>query len=153
FDIALALTNIHQDLPEMRNDITMIFSQSPENISGNIQYNSKLFRKETIECFAGHFMNVLRSALQNTVSPICELEILSEAEWQEIVGWNSSRQDYPADHCIHEVFEAQAARTPQREAIRGGQEVLTYEELDRRANQLARYLRGVGVGPEVRVGV
>jgi amino acid adenylation domain-containing protein len=70
-----------------------------------------------------------------------------------LVEWNSTASDFPEARCIHELFEEQALRTPAAEAVVMGDQHLTYEELDRRANQLAHYLRTIGVGPEVAVGL
>ena len=67
--------------------------------------------------------------------------------------WNATASDFPDDRPIHRLFEEQAARTPQTVAVQVGDQRVTYRELDRRANQLAHYLRAHGVGPEVRVGV
>src|SRR6185436_10749454 len=66
---------------------------------------------------------------------------------------NRTAAEVPADWCIHELFEAQAARTPGAVAVRFEEESLTYREVNERANRLAHHLRGGGVGPEVRVGV
>ena len=67
--------------------------------------------------------------------------------------WNRTAAEVPADRCIHELFEAQAARAPGAVAVRFEEESLTYRELNERANQLAHSLRRRGVGPEVRVGI
>ncbi|HEU4884758.1 MAG TPA: amino acid adenylation domain-containing protein, partial [Longimicrobium sp.] len=85
---------------------------------------------------------------------IGSLDVLPEAERRQVVEvWNRTDAEYPADRCIHELFEAQAARTPGAVAVCFEEESLTYRELNARANRLAHYLRRRGVGPEVRVGV
>ena len=85
---------------------------------------------------------------------IGSLDVLPEAERRMVVEeWNRTDAEYPADRCIHELFEAQAARTPGAVAVRFEEESLTYAELNERANRLAHHLRGRGVGPEVRVGI
>ncbi|EDN72592.1 Non-ribosomal peptide synthetase [Beggiatoa sp. SS] len=87
---------------------------------------------------------------------------LSAAERHKIlVEWNNTQTDYPKDKCIHQLFEAQVERTPNAIAVvfeeqpfdsaQGKQ--LTYDELNRRANQLAHYLQSLGVKPEVLVGI
>ena len=79
---------------------------------------------------------------------------LTEAERHRLlVEWNDTRTEYPRDRCIHELFEAQAERTPEAVAVVYEDRQLTYRELNRRANQLAHCLRIVGVGPEVLVGI
>ncbi|HST60941.1 MAG TPA: amino acid adenylation domain-containing protein, partial [Longimicrobium sp.] len=82
------------------------------------------------------------------------IDVLPEAERRIVVEeWNRTDAEYPADRCIHELFQAQAARTPGAAAVRFQEESLTYGELNERANRLARYLVRLGVGPEVRVGI
>jgi len=79
-----------------------------------------------------------------------------------ITEWNDTKREYPGDKSIHELFEAQAERTPEAVAVVfpspgfsrcSEDKELTYQELNRRANQLAHYLRKLGVGPEVLVGI
>ena len=79
---------------------------------------------------------------------------MTEAERQQVlVNWNDTRVDRPKDLCIHQLFEAQVERTPDAIAVVLEDQQLTYEELNRRANQLANHLRLLGVGPEVPVGI
>ena len=70
-----------------------------------------------------------------------------------MVEWNDTGRNYPKDRCIHELFEEQVERTPEAVAVVFEDQQLTYKALNRRANQLAHYLRKLGVGPEVRVGI
>jgi amino acid adenylation domain-containing protein len=70
-----------------------------------------------------------------------------------LVGWNDTQAEYPKDKCIHELFEEQAERTPENVAVVYEDEQLTYRELNEKSNQLAHYLRKLGVGPEVLVGI
>ncbi|MEC4887698.1 MAG: AMP-binding protein, partial [Scytonema sp. PMC 1070.18] len=66
---------------------------------------------------------------------------------------NDTKTGFPQDKCIHQLFEAQVERTPQAEAVVYEEHRLTYQQLNRKANQLAHYLQGLGVGPEVLVGI
>ncbi|HYR06200.1 MAG TPA: amino acid adenylation domain-containing protein, partial [Longimicrobium sp.] len=85
---------------------------------------------------------------------IGSLDVLPEVERRMVVEeWNRTEAEYPADRCIHELFEVQAERAPGAVAVRFEQESLTYAELNERANRLAHYLVRLGVGPEVRVGL
>src|SRR5437764_10873610 len=70
-----------------------------------------------------------------------------------LVEWNGGASDFPRDHCIHELFAEQASQTPRAAAVVVGDECLSYEDLDRRSNQIAHYLRSLGVGPEFVVGL
>jgi amino acid adenylation domain-containing protein len=85
---------------------------------------------------------------------ISEFPLLNEAERHKLLlEWNNTARDYPADTCLHELIEAQVKRTPDAVALVFENEALTYRELNRRANQLAHYLRKLGVGPDAIVGV
>ncbi|MCP4210460.1 MAG: AMP-binding protein, partial [Halieaceae bacterium] len=80
--------------------------------------------------------------------------LLSEVEQKRLVQqWNATDAEYPADQCIHELFEAQVTKTPEATALECGSQVISYAELNARANQLAHYLRDRDVGPEILVGV
>ncbi|MBV9678562.1 MAG: amino acid adenylation domain-containing protein, partial [Acidobacteriaceae bacterium] len=82
------------------------------------------------------------------------LEVLPAREWQQVVvEWNATAVEYERDECVHELVEAQAARTPEAVAVVYEASQLSYAELNRRANQLAHYLRRLGVGPEARVAI
>jgi amino acid adenylation domain-containing protein len=97
---------------------------------------------------------VLEQAAADADVRLSELELLGEAEREQVVeAWNRTEAAYSADRCIHELFEAQAARTPGAVAVVFEEESLTYAELDARANRLAHHLAGLGAGPEARVGI
>ncbi|MGE0127972.1 MAG: amino acid adenylation domain-containing protein [Blastocatellales bacterium] len=117
-------------------------------------YDSQQFRREDVERVASHFNTLLRSAVENAESPISELELLNDADrFQLLDAFNDTDADYSKDKCVHELFEEQAQRTPGNPAVVFGERQLTYAELNARANQLARYLRRLGVGPEALVGL
>ena len=69
------------------------------------------------------------------------------------MGWNHTTVDYPENRCLHELFEEQAERTPEAVAVAFEDEQLTYGQLNERANQLARHLQGLGVGPDTLAGI
>ena len=82
------------------------------------------------------------------------LPILPEEEREKVLcEWNETKAEYPREKCVHELFEEQVERTPEAVAVEFEDASLSYEELNRRANRLAHYLRGLGVGPDVRVGI
>jgi len=123
-------------------------------LHGTLEYSTDLFDPSTVRRMAGHLERVLEQVSADADVPISELDLLSAEEREQVVdAWNRTAAEVPADRCIHELFEAQAARTPGAVAVVFEEESLTYAELNARANRLARYLRGRGVGPEVRVGV
>jgi amino acid adenylation domain-containing protein len=108
-----------------------------------------------VERIAGSFAAFLADAVARPETPVEELEILDEAGRRELLEtWNDTRRDdLPLDRPLHRLFEEQAARTPELPAVELGGRWLSYAELDGRANQLARHLRRLGVGPEVVVAV
>lgn len=154
FDIALVLDDIHDRLPLVMNDIIITFSKEPGHISGEVLFNGRLYRMETIERFFKHFKAILHSSLENTNTLITELQVLTEEERHHmLVEWNDTRADYPRDKCVHQLFEDHAEQTPDAPALFYGDQKLTYRELNQRANQLAHYLQTLGIGPNALVGV
>ena len=92
--------------------------------------------------------------MANPQKRISQLPLLTASEQQQLlVEWNDTRVDYPQDQCIHQLFEEQVERTPDAVAVVFEDQQLTYSELNCRANQLAHYLRSLGVGAEVLVGI
>ena len=116
--------------------------------------NADLFDGQTMERMLSHFKVLLEGIVADPDQRISALPILTESEkHQLLVEWNGTKREYPKDKCIHELFEAQAQRTPDAVAVVFEDKQLTYRELNQRANQLAHQLRRLGVGPEVRVGL
>ncbi|MDT5270274.1 MAG: hypothetical protein QOH49_2460, partial [Acidobacteriota bacterium] len=119
-----------------------------------LSYDHALFDAETAARMLGHVQNVLTSFVANPRRRLKEISLLSEAERRTLlVEWNQTKTEYPNETCIHHLFEAQAERTPERIALTFEGTQLTYRELNARANQLARHLQTLGVGPEVLVGL
>lgn len=79
--------------------------------------------------------------------------VLTETEWRQLAAWNATDHPYPQDQCVHELLAGQAAAAPEAVAVVAGRQAMSYGELNRRANQLAHYLRELGVGPETLVGI
>jgi amino acid adenylation domain-containing protein len=125
-----------------------------EGLRGMLEYNTDLFDATTIERMAGHFHTLLEGIVTNLEQRIGTLPLLTEPErHQLLVAWNATQTEYPRDLCVHQRFEAQAARTPDRVAVVFEGQRLTYRELNQRANQLAHHLQSLGVGPDVLVGI
>src|ERR1043165_9719661 len=154
FDVALTLKEIHGNLLEVKNDVSITFDRVGEQLIGIAEYDASLFRRESITGFVQSFVHVLGAGLQNTSASIAELSLLNERERQRVlVEWNDARILNQPDRCIHHLIEAQAGAAPDALAVVFEEERLSYAELDARANQLARHLRGLGVGPDVPVGI
>lgn len=135
-------------------DLTLILEETAAGLTGKIEYSSDLFKPDTIQRLIGHFQTLLNGIIADPDQSIAELPLLTATERQQLLmEWNDTSADYPRDFCIHELFEAQVTRNPDAIAVTFENQSLTYEELNRRANQLARYLKKQGVGPEVLVGI
>ncbi|MFC5703416.1 AMP-binding protein, partial [Cohnella faecalis] len=119
-----------------------------------LEYNSSLFKRETMELFAERYARLLEAAAADPRKPIEELELLTEEERELLLtGFNDTHAAYRNDVLLHELIEEQAARTPDKIAFAFGDRKLTYRELNGQANRLARTLRAKGVGPESVVAV
>ncbi|MHC5747096.1 MAG: amino acid adenylation domain-containing protein [Nostoc sp.] len=111
-------------------------------------------RFDTITRMLGHLQTLLEGMVANPQQQLSELSLLTSTErHQLLVEWNDTAVEYPQQQCIHHLFEAQVERTPDAVAVVFEDEQLTYRELNARANQLAHYLRSLGVKPEVLVGI
>jgi amino acid adenylation domain-containing protein len=135
-------------------DLTLHVWETTEGLSATFEYASELFEESTIARMAIHWRSLLEGMVASPERCVWELPLLSEAERRQLLTeWNQTTVEYPRNACAHELFEAQAERTPQAIAVRFEGKRLTYQELDRRSNQLAHHLRELGVGPEVLVGI
>jgi amino acid adenylation domain-containing protein len=135
-------------------DLSLTVNDSPAGLHTSWEFSTDLYDAPTIERMARHFERLLEGVVADPQQRIAELPLLSGAErHQLLVQWNDTAVDYPADRCIHELFEAQAARAPHAVALVYEQQQLTYGELNARANQLAHHLIGLGVGPETLVAI
>ncbi|MFC5771186.1 condensation domain-containing protein, partial [Thauera sinica] len=116
---------------------------------------SRTVEAERVCAFMAEALHALSSALSSGGgTSLNALDVLPSAEREQVVsGWNATAKPYPLARCVHELFESQAARTPQAPAVRFGGESLGYGELNARANRLAHHLASLGVGPEVRVAL
>ena len=140
--------------PVTRFDLTLSMIDRADGLFGSIEYSTDLFDAATVERMAEHFVVLLEGIVANSDDEIALLPLMTSAERRRmLVEWNETQIDYPAAQCIHQLFEEQVTRTPTATALAFGGERITYEELNRRANQLAHYLRELGVGPEVVVGI
>jgi natural product biosynthesis luciferase-like monooxygenase protein len=117
-------------------------------------YDPSVLADDVIAAMQRQFATMLGAVAIDRARPLAQQPILSEAEQRKVLfDWNATAADYPRDVCVHQIFEQQVARTPHAPALAYLQEELTYAELDARANRLAHHLRGLGVGPDVLVGV
>jgi amino acid adenylation domain-containing protein len=142
-------------------DLTLFVETLDQGPAVMAEYNTDLFEMATVERLVGHFCRLLESVVADPEQRILDLPLLTEAEQAQFSSWSGSGTGYPRDRCIHELFEAQAERTPDAMALvfasteSGGSETehLTYRQLNSRANQLAHHLQARGVGPGEVVGL
>jgi amino acid adenylation domain-containing protein len=142
-------------------DLTVFLFDRDDELEVCAEYRSDLFREATIHRMLGHFTTLLEAVAADPDRSISTLPLLKQTERQQLLAeWAHGRgadQEPPArsreSECFHARFEAQARRTPERLALVFGDVRFTYRELNEDANRLARFLCGLGVGPEVVVGL
>ncbi len=135
-------------------DLGLSIENTASGLIGVWEYNTDLFDEATIFRMAGHYQILLEGIVANPKQKISELPLLTPTERHQLyVEWNDTLTEYPQDKCIHQLFEAQVEHSPDAVAVVFEGEQLTYQELNAKANQLAHYLQGLGVGPEVLVGI
>jgi len=135
-------------------DLTLELKETADGLEGFFEYSTDLFDAVTIERLAEHYQVLLAGIVSSPQSRLSQLPLLTEEERrQQLEEWNATQVDYPVDKGVHQLFSAQALRTPSRVAVSWGKIELSYEELDRRSNQLARYLLAQGVSAGAMVGL
>jgi len=128
-------------------------------IGGILEYDSDLFLEKTIQRMIDHYLVLLGGIESDPDKPVSELDILTNEEYQLLVQDWSVNPDHITSRdatralTIHEIFEIQAGKEPEARAVVYENNILTYDQLNRKSNQLAHYLRNSGVGPDMIVGV
>lgn len=119
-----------------------------------IAYDRRRFDPATITRILGHFQTVLEGMVTHPDVRLKDLPLLTPAErHQLLIEWNNTQTDYPANLCIHQLFEAQVEQTPDAVAVIFEDQSLTYKQLNQQANKIAHYLQKLGVQPDVLVGI
>ena len=150
----LTFSPLEVDSRTAKFDLTLFMVETAQGLSGTWEYNTDLFDAATVARAVRYFQTLLEGIVADPDHHIADVPILTETErHQLLVEWNDTEVEYPQDQCIHELFEEQVERTPDAVAVVFKDQHLTYQELNRRANQLACHLQTLGVGPETLVGV
>ncbi len=150
----LTLTPIESDSGAAQFDLTLSMTESESGLVSSLEYNTDLFKSSSIQRMAAHLQTLLEAIVANPQQCLSQLPLLTESEKHQLLWeWNNTKVEYPQDQCIHQLFEAQVEHTPDAVAVVFEDQQLTYWELNARANQLAHYLRSLGVKPEVLVGI
>jgi amino acid adenylation domain-containing protein len=139
-------------------DLTFIIRESGDDVVIDIEYYTGIFKAETIRRLAGHVKNIVKAVAGEPAVKIKDIEITTEEEKETILfQFNETFTDYPRDKTIRELFEEQAARTPDSVAVIGESKALrtavTYRALNEESNRLANLLRRKGVKPDIIVGI
>ncbi|EEF60005.1 hybrid non-ribosomal peptide synthetase/type I polyketide synthase [Pedosphaera parvula] len=135
-------------------DLTVDVIDSDKDITIDCRFNTDLFDAQTLGTWLNHWKTLLTATMADAAKPVSSIPILNASDCKQILqDWNDTRQDYPRNQCVHQLVEAAAAETPNAAAVVFDGKCLTYQELNRRANRLAHYLKRNGVGPDVLVGL
>jgi amino acid adenylation domain-containing protein len=169
FQVAFALQNVPKTVAELpgldmipvdvesgiaKFDLYVGITDQGHELTARAVYNTDLFNHLTIDRMLRHFQALLQSIVADPEQRILDLPMLTSAEKHRLLfDSNGAESDYPKNKCIHELFEAQVEKSPNAVAVTSEDLQLTYRELNRRANQLAHFLRKLGIGPEILVGI
>jgi aspartate racemase len=135
-------------------DLSLFMEEADQRLTAWFEYNSDLFDEVTIERMGGHLKAILESIVSDPSQRLHQLTMLTHIEWRQLLDqWNDTRADYPNNVSLPELFQRQAAQTPDAIAVECGDRRWTYSQLDARSDQLAAFLQAVGVGPSVLVAV
>jgi len=149
----LALSVPRREVTTSEIDLLLDLFESSDGLQGAVQYNADLFDRTTIVQMMAHFRNLLTAIATDPEQRLLDLAMLSLEETEEIAAWNHTQTASLPGACVHELIEAQVKVTPDALAASFRGDVLSYAELNRRANQVAHYLRAEGVKPGDLVGI
>ncbi|OQY27012.1 MAG: hypothetical protein B6244_11795 [Candidatus Cloacimonetes bacterium 4572_55] len=134
-------------------DLTLSIAEHDHAFVCDWEYNTDLFRPDTITRMTEHFQILLEGILNNSEQPISQLPMLTQDERQQLLAWNQTQTDYPENQTLVDLFQEQVEKTPDAMAIVCVNQELTYQELNSKANQLAHYLATLEVSAETLVGI
>ncbi|MBT2745530.1 MULTISPECIES: non-ribosomal peptide synthase/polyketide synthase [unclassified Lysobacter] len=150
----LSATPIEMPYDLAKLDLGLELSEVEDRIAGRLEYATALFDRATAERYVGYLRRMLQALASDDAQPVDRIDLLDADERRLVLSdLNQTQAEYPHAACIHELFQAQVARTPDATAVVHGGESLSYAELDRQANRLANHLIGLGVKPDDRVGI
>ncbi len=150
----ITVAPVEVDTGTAKFDLLFALEDSEQGIWGTLEYNTDLFEDATITRMIGHFQHLLESMVAQPEQKIAQLPLLTSRESEQIlVEWNATERPYAQDICIQQLVEAQVARTPEAIAVLFQQQRWTYRELNNRANQVAHFLKKLGIGPGALVAV
>ncbi|MBV9791223.1 MAG: amino acid adenylation domain-containing protein, partial [Chloroflexi bacterium] len=149
----LRLELVPLEIDVVKFDLNLTFIETGTGLAATLKYRTDLFEERTIARMAGQIQVLLAAISSDPDVRIANLPLLTTAEYDALLHGSRATRSYVVEHGLHQVFEQQAARTPDAIAVAYEGKQLTYAELNSQANQLARQLRSLGVGPEICVGL
>ncbi|HEX4496054.1 MAG TPA: non-ribosomal peptide synthase/polyketide synthase [Thermoanaerobaculia bacterium] len=149
----LTLRRLELEVGAAKFDLSLEVAPEGDELAGWIEYRRDLFEPATVRRLAGHLGTLLAAAIENAGERISALPLLTAPERGQIAAWHRSPGVWAEQGTVQGLFEEQARRRPEAVALMAGDRRMTYGELARRSGALARSLRRLGVGPEVRVGL
>ncbi|MBD2996263.1 non-ribosomal peptide synthetase, partial [Burkholderia pseudomallei] len=146
----LTIRAVETPLQTAQFELTLSLQEAGDDIVGHLNYASALFDESTVRRYVTYWCRLLEGMTAGSANAsVARLPLLDEAERKQVVyEWNATERDYPIEQCIHQLFEAQVDRKPEAIALTFEGQRLSYAELNARANRLAHYLQGRGVGPD-----
>ena len=117
-------------------------------LRGVFKFDAQLYRRESVELWSSYLQTLLLGMSQGIRRPVNELPWMSDIQRAQLQSFNETSREYPSEALIHELFEEQAATTPQATALVFEEQSLSYGELNERANRLAHHLKDLGIGPD-----
>ncbi|WP_274542371.1 amino acid adenylation domain-containing protein [Bacillus velezensis] len=137
-----------------RFDLTLTAMETDEGVNFQLEYCNHLFRKDTVERMGAHYTRLLQQVVSEPDTAICRLNMITDDEKHKLLYvFNDTAADFPHNKTIHQLFEEQAEKTPERIAAVYENNKVTYKELNERSNSLARTLMKMGVKKESIVGI
>lgn len=150
----LTFSFLSQDAQIEPYTLKLVCEGNKDSVAVELQYDSNLYAATDARLLGERLAKLIENAANEPLKSLADLNVLGAAERQLLlVNFNNTKKDFPAGQCIHELFAAQAEKNPNRVAVVFEDEPLTFAELNARANQLANRLQGLGVGPDVPVGL
>ncbi len=138
----LKISDFEFDVATSLFDLTFTFTEHEDYLETEIEYNTDLFNKARIRRMQTHFEELVRSVIADANQPVCALNILSESERRKILyEFNDTARDYPRDKTLSELVEEQAKKIPDNQAVAYQDVILSYRELNTRANLVAYLLK------------
>ena len=152
-DIKIVPEGGDEDQVTAKFDLTLYLTATGSGLRCGFEYATDLFEESTIARLAQQYARLLEGIVADPAQRLSQVALLSEVERRQLlVRWNETLAPFPRQQCVPELFSEQVRRSPDAIALMYEGRPLTYAELEERSNELARHLRGLGVGPDVIVG-